>query len=173
MPLSVVADVGFGQGPSTIERYDRERLVKVGTDMATGYTSGQGLERIQSLPAVKAFPAGVRIQETGDAEIQGEVFSGFALAMGAGIMMVFVVLILLFNSVIQPITILASLPLSVGGVVAALLITNNALSMPVIIGILMLMGIVTKNAIMLVDFAVRAKPLLDWGRVIEGRQPRQ
>ncbi len=154
VPLSVVADVGFGQGPSTIERYDRERLVKVGTDMATGYTSGQGLERIQSLPAVKAFPAGVRIQETGDAEIQGEVFSGFALAMGAGIMMVFVVLILLFNSVIQPITILASLPLSVGGVVAALLITNNALSMPVIIGILMLMGIVTKNAIMLVDFAV-------------------
>ncbi len=154
VPLATVADIGFGQGPSTIERYDRERLVKVGTDMAPGYTSGQGLERIQALPEVKAFPAGVRIQETGDAEIQGEVFSGFALAMGSGIMMVFVVLILLFNSVIQPITILASLPLSVGGVVAALLLTNNALSMPVIIGILMLMGIVTKNAIMLVDFAV-------------------
>ncbi len=74
--------------------------------------------------------------------------------MASGIMMVFVVLILLFNSVFQPITILASLPLSVGGVVAALLVTDNALSMPVIIGILMLMGIVTKNAIMLVDFAV-------------------
>ncbi|MBZ9935889.1 efflux RND transporter permease subunit [Mesorhizobium sp. BR1-1-16] len=154
VPLSTVANIGFGQGPSTIERYDRERLVKVGTDMAPGYTSGQGLDRIKALPAVKDFPAGVRIQDTGDAEIQGEVFSGFAVAMGAGIMMVFVVLILLFNSVIQPITILASLPLSVGGVVAALLLTNNALSMPVIIGILMLMGIVTKNAIMLVDFAV-------------------
>jgi len=154
VPLSSVADIGFGQGPATIERYDRERLVKVGTDMAPGYTSGQGLERLMALPEAKSMPEGVRIQETGDAEIQGEVFSGFAVAMGAGIMMVFVVLILLFNSVIQPITILASLPLSVGGVVAALLLTNNALSMPVIIGILMLMGIVTKNAIMLVDFAV-------------------
>lgn len=154
VPLSTVADIGFGQGPSTIERYDRERLVKVGTDMAPGYTSGQGIDRIKAMPVVKDFPAGVRIQETGDAEIQSEVFSGFAVAMAAGIMMVFVVLILLFNSVVQPITILASLPLSVGGVVAALLITDNALSMPVIIGILMLMGIVTKNAIMLVDFAV-------------------
>jgi multidrug efflux pump subunit AcrB len=154
VPLSAVADIGFGQGPSAIDRYDRERLVKVGTDMAAGYTSGQGLERLMALPVVKSFPEGVRIQETGDAEIQAEVFSGFAAAMGAGIMMVFVVLILLFNSVFQPLTILASLPLSVGGVVGALLITNNSVSMPVIIGILMLMGIVTKNAIMLVDFAV-------------------
>jgi multidrug efflux pump subunit AcrB len=154
VPLSAVADIGFGQGPSAIERYDRERLVKVGTDMAPGYTSGQGLETLMALPVVKSFPEGVRIQETGDAEIQVEVFAGFASAMGAGIMMVFVVLILLFNSVFQPLTILASLPLSVGGVVGALLITDNSLSMPVIIGILMLMGIVTKNAIMLVDFAV-------------------
>ncbi len=154
VPLTTVADVGFGQGPSTIDRYDRERLVKVGTDMAPGFTSGQGMEWILASPAAKTLPEGVRIQETGDAEIQAEVFSGFAVAMASGIMMVFVVLILLFNSVFQPITILASLPLSVGGVVAALLVTDNALSMPVIIGILMLMGIVTKNAIMLVDFAV-------------------
>jgi multidrug efflux pump subunit AcrB len=154
VPLTAVADISFGQGPSSIERYDRERLVKVGTDMAVGYTSGQGIEAIKSMDVVKNLPAGVRMQETGDAEIQAEVFAGFASAMGAGIMMVFVVLILLFNSVFQPLTILASLPLSVGGVVGALLLTNNALSMPVIIGILMLMGIVTKNAIMLVDFAV-------------------
>lgn len=154
VPLTAVAAVDFGQGPSTIERYDRERLVKVGTDMAPGFTSGQGMEWILASSAAKTLPEGVRIQETGDAEIQAEVFSGFAVAMVSGIMMVFVVLILLFNSVFQPITILASLPLSVGGVVGALLVTNNALSMPVIIGILMLMGIVTKNAIMLVDFAV-------------------
>ncbi len=154
VPLAAVADVGFGQGPSAIERYDRERLVKVGTDMAPGYTSGEGLDRLMELPVVTAFPEGVRIQETGDAEIQAEVFSGFAAAMGAGVLMVFVVLILLFNSVFQPLTILASLPLSVGGVVGALLLTDNAISMPVVIGILMLMGIVTKNAIMLVDFAV-------------------
>ena len=104
--------------------------------------------------AVKNFPAGVRIQETGDAEIQAEVFAGFATAMGAGIMMVLCVLILLFGSFFLPITILASLPLSIGGVVLALQLTNNAVSMPVVIGILMLMGIVTKNSIMLVDFAV-------------------
>jgi multidrug efflux pump subunit AcrB len=83
-----------------------------------------------------------------------EVFQGFAQAMGAGIMMVLAVLILLFGSVLQPIAILFSLPLSIGGVIIALLLTGNSISMPVVIGILMLMGIVTKNAIMLVDFAV-------------------
>ncbi|CAI9417720.1 Multidrug resistance protein MdtC [Pleomorphomonas sp. T1.2MG-36] len=154
VPLSAVADIGFGQGPSTIDRYDRARLVKVGTDMMPGFTSGQGLEAINALPAVKAFPAGVTIQNTGDAEIQAEIFEAFAVAMIAGLTIVFIVLILLFNSVFQPITILGSIPLSIGGVVVALLITGYAVSMPVIIGILMLMGIVTKNAIMLVDFAV-------------------
>ncbi|MBN9060350.1 MAG: efflux RND transporter permease subunit, partial [Rhizobiales bacterium] len=164
--------VGFGQGPATIERYDRERLVKVGTDMAHGFTSGQGTERIKTMDVVKNFPDGVHLQETGDAEAQAEVFSAFGVAMGSGILLVFVVLIILFNSVFQPLTILASLPLSIGGVVAALLLTNNAFSMPVIIGMLMLMGIVTKNAIMLVDFAVeqvkhgmsRKEAIIDAGR---------
>ncbi|WP_061933824.1 efflux RND transporter permease subunit [Aureimonas sp. AU22] len=154
VPLEAVADIGFGQGPSTIERYDRERLVKVGTSMAPGHEIGEGSEHIMASDAVKTMPPGVRLQQVGDAEIQGEVFAGFASAMGAGIMMVLVVLILLFGSVFLPLTILASLPLSVGGVVGALLLTHNAISMPVVIGILMLMGIVTKNSIMLVDFAV-------------------
>ncbi|WP_075215405.1 efflux RND transporter permease subunit [Mongoliimonas terrestris] len=154
VPLASVAEVRFGQGPSSINRFNRERRVVVGSDMAPGFEIGQGLERIKELPAAVNLPAGVRIQEAGDAEIMGEVFAGFAAAMGAGIMMVLVVLILLFASVFQPLTILASLPLSVGGVVVALLVTQNAVSMPVVIGILMLMGIVTKNAIMLVDFAV-------------------
>jgi multidrug efflux pump subunit AcrB len=154
VPLDAVAEISFGQGPSTIDRYDRERLVKVGTAMAPGHEIGEGSQHIMAGEAVKGFPAGVRIQEVGDAEIQAEVFTGFASAMAAGIMMVLVVLILLFGSVFLPITILASLPLSVGGVVGALLITQNAVSMPVVIGILMLMGIVTKNSIMLVDFAV-------------------
>ena len=83
-----------------------------------------------------------------------EVFSSFAAAMGAGVMMVYALLVLLFGSFLQPVTILVSLPLSVGGAIAALLITHKAMSMPVVIGILMLMGIVTKNSIMLVDFAV-------------------
>ncbi|WP_279478930.1 efflux RND transporter permease subunit [Aureimonas sp. SK2] len=154
VPLEAIADIDFGQGPSTIERYDRERLVKVGTSMAPGHEIGEGSEHIMASDAVKTMPPGVRLQQVGDAEIQGEVFAGFASAMGAGIMMVLVVLILLFGSVFLPITILASLPLSVGGVVGGLLLTQNAISMPVVIGILMLMGIVTKNSIMLVDFAV-------------------
>ena len=154
VPLETVATVGFGRGPSTIDRYDRDRLVKVGTSMAPGYEIGEGSARIAELPAVKNMPAGVRLQEVGDAEIQGEVFAGFASAMVAGIMMVLVVLILLFGSFFVPITILAALPLSVAGVIGALLLTNTAVSMPVVIGILMLMGIVTKNTIMLVEFAV-------------------
>ena len=154
VPLDAVAAIDFGQGPSTIDRYDRERLVKVGSSMAPGHEIGEGTDRIMASQAVQNMPPGVRLQQVGDAEIQAEVFSGFASAMGAGIMMVLVVLILLFGSVFLPITILAALPFSAGGVVGALLLTNTAISMPVVIGILMLMGIVTKNSIMLVDFAV-------------------
>ncbi|WP_019996050.1 efflux RND transporter permease subunit [Aureimonas ureilytica] len=154
VPLDAIADIGFGQGPSTIDRYDRERLAKVGSSMAPGHEIGEGSAWIAGSQTVKDLPAGVRLQAVGDAEIQGEVFAGFASAMAAGIMMVLVVLILLFGSVFLPITILAALPLSIGGVVGALWLTQNAISMPVVIGILMLMGIVTKNTIMLVDFAV-------------------
>jgi multidrug efflux pump subunit AcrB len=125
-----------------------------------------------ALPEVKNLPAGIRVQEAGDAEVMGEVFSGFATAMMTGLMLVLVVLILLFGSVFHSFTILGSLPLAVGGVAAALLLTHSAVSMPVVIGILMLMGIVTKNAIMLVDFAVeevkqgipRHEAIVDAGR---------
>jgi len=118
------------------------------------------------------LPPGVWIAATGDAEIQGEVVAGFIQAMTTGLMLVLAVLILLFGSVFQPITILLSLPLSFGGVVIALLATGKPVSMPVYIGLLMLMGIVTKNAIMLVDFAVeeegrgkdRRTALLEAGR---------
>ncbi|WP_339764536.1 efflux RND transporter permease subunit, partial [uncultured Hoeflea sp.] len=100
------------------------------------------------------LPAGVQVLEAGDAEVQAEMQESFLNAMLMGLMLVLTVLILLFKDVIQPFTILFSLPLAIGGVAAGLILTNNALSMPVLIGILMLMGIVTKNAILLVDFAV-------------------
>jgi multidrug efflux pump subunit AcrB len=154
VPLSSIADIRFDQGPSTIDRFNRERRVVVGTDMINGAEIGEGLEIVRNLQAVKDLPPTVRIQETGDAEVMGEVFASFAQAMVMGLMLVFVVLILLFGSAFHAITILMSLPLSLGGVVAGLWLTNNAVSMPVVIGILMLMGIVTKNAIMLVDFAI-------------------
>ena len=118
------------------------------------------------------LPASVTLEAAGDAEVQDEVAQGFITAMGTGLLLVLGVLILLFSSVTQPITILLSLPLSFAGVVAGLLATNNAVTMPVYIGLLMLMGIVTKNAIMLVDFGVekmkegmpRTEAIIDAGR---------
>jgi hydrophobic/amphiphilic exporter-1 (mainly G- bacteria), HAE1 family len=156
VPLAAVADISFGQGFSSIERYNRVRRVVVGADLI-GITTGQGLEKILALPIMQKLPEGVQLLVTGDAEVQGEVFSGFAKAMGLGLVIVFGVLVLLFGSFFHPITIMLSLPLSIGGVILALLVTNNPISMPVVIGILMLIGIVTKNAIMLVDFAVEAE----------------
>jgi HAE1 family hydrophobic/amphiphilic exporter-1 len=157
VPLSAVADVGFGEGPSSIERYDRQRRIVLGADLTGGMQLGDAVNAVLALPEAKTLPKGVRIVQGADAEVMGEVFAGFAKAMGAGIMMVLGVLVLLFGGVFQPITILASLPLSIGGVIIALLLTNNSISMPVVIGILMLMGVVTKNAIMLVDFAVESE----------------
>ena len=172
VPLSSVAQISYGQGPSSIQRFNRERRVVIGADMAGKSEIGEGLEFVKNLPEVKNLPAGVRVAETGEAEIMGEVFAGFATAMTTGLMLVLVVLILLFGSVFHSITILGSLPLSIGGVVAGLWLTNSAISMPVVIGILMLMGIVTKNAIMLVDFAIeeqkagmpREEAIVDAGR---------
>jgi len=172
VPLASIAQVSFGQGPSSIERFNRERRVVVGANMAGGKEIGEGLSIVKGLPQVKSMPDGVRIQETGDAEVMGEVFAGFRNAMIMGLMLVFVVLILLFGSIFHAFTILMSLPLSIAGVAAALLLTNNSVSMAVVIGILMLMGIVTKNAIMLVDFAIeevkhgipRNEAIIDAGR---------
>ena len=154
IPLAAVADVTFGRGPSSISRYDRERRAVIGVDLETRYAMSGAREKFLKVVDEQKLPASVRLQPSGDAEIQDEVATGFMTAMGTGLMIVFGVLVLLFGCVAQPITILLSLPLSFGGVVLALLATNNSVSMPVYIGLLMLMGIVTKNAIMLVDFAV-------------------
>lgn len=172
IPLTTVAEIGFGEGPSSIDRYDRVRRATIGADLKRGFELGTAQERFHEIVKEAGLPEGVWIAATGDAEIQGEVVQGFVTAMTTGLMLVLAVLILLFGSVFQPITILLSLPLSFGGVVIALLATGNPVSMPVYIGLLMLMGIVTKNAIMLVDFAVeevargkdRITALLEAGR---------
>jgi hydrophobe/amphiphile efflux-1 (HAE1) family protein len=164
-PLSVVADFTMSHGPTAINRFDRSRRVTIEGDLAGDTALGEAVAAIKALPTAKNLPPGVEIRETGDVEIMSEVFASFAAAMGAGLMMVYILLVLLFGSFLQPVTILMSLPLSIGGAIIALLITHKAISMPVVIGILMLMGIVTKNAIMLVDFAVeeigRGTPRLD------------
>ncbi len=154
VPLSAVADFETSRGPTAINRYDRTRRVTIEGDLSGQTPLGQALDAIYALPTAKTLPPGVEIKQSGDVEVMKEVFDSFAAAMGAGLMMVYGVLILLFASFVQPVTILFSLPLSIGGAIIALLITNKSISMPVVIGILMLMGIVTKNAIMLVDFAV-------------------
>jgi hydrophobe/amphiphile efflux-1 (HAE1) family protein len=172
VPLATVAEISFGQGPTSIERFDRVRRIAVEADMLGTDALGEVIEQSMQLPAARNLPPGVEIRTSGDAEVMAEVFQSFATAMGAGLLMVFGVLVLLFGSFLQPVTILFSLPLSFGGVVLALLVTQRPISMPVVIGLLMLMGIVTKNAIMLVDFAIeemekgvdRLEAIVDAGR---------
>jgi multidrug efflux pump subunit AcrB len=131
--------------------------VSIGSDVPFGTALDTSTAEFKRIVAETELPASVRLAESGDAKVQGEMQQGFVNAMLLGLMLVLVVLILLFKDVIQPFTILFSLPLAIGGVAVALIITQNALSMPVLIGILMLMGIVTKNAILLVDFAIEMR----------------
>ncbi|MFM9845531.1 MAG: efflux RND transporter permease subunit [Hyphomicrobiaceae bacterium] len=172
VPLSAVADFEMSQGPTAIDRYDRTRRIVIGADLVGDAPLGDVVNAVMSTPAAKNLPAGVELKQFGAAEIMAEVFESFAKAMVAGLMMVYAVLVLLFGSFLQPVTILFSLPLSIGGAIVALAIAQKAVSLPVVIGILMLMGIVTKNAIMLVDFAIeeiargvpRTEAIIDAGR---------
>ncbi|HTP38294.1 MAG TPA: efflux RND transporter permease subunit [Steroidobacteraceae bacterium] len=153
VPLKAVADIGFGAGPSKVRRYNQNRRVAIEADL-NGVESGTGMQLIRALPVVKHPPAGVRFIEVGDAENMNELFSNFLIAIGAGVLLVFAVLVLLFARLFQPITILSALPLSLGGAALALALTGSSFSLSVVIGILMLMGIVAKNSILLVDFAI-------------------
>ncbi|MDP9788274.1 efflux RND transporter permease subunit [Agrobacterium tumefaciens] len=157
VPLYSVADIDYSEGPSSIKRNDRNRVVSIGSDVPFGTALDTSTAEFKRIVSETDLPASVRLAESGDAKVQGEMQQGFVNAMLLGLMLVLVVLILLFKDVIQPFTILFSLPLAIGGVAVALIITQNALSMPVLIGILMLMGIVTKNAILLVDFAIEMR----------------
>lgn len=157
VPLYSVADIDYSEGPSSIKRNDRSRVVAIGSDVPFGTALDTSTAEFKRIVEETQLPPTVRLAESGDAKVQGEMQQGFVNAMLLGLLLVLVVLILLFKDVIQPFTILFSLPLAIGGVAVALIVTQNALSMPVLIGILMLMGIVTKNAILLVDFAIEMR----------------
>ncbi len=174
VPLNAVADIAIAEGPSVVNRLNRERVATIGANLPPGVALGTASARFNEIVASVELPASVHTAESGDAEIQAELFASFANAMLLGLLLVLGVLILLFKSVIQPFTILFSLPLAIGGVAAALIITGSAISMPVLIGILMLMGIVTKNAILLVDFAVEmiARGMNRFDAVIEAGHKR-
>lgn len=156
VPLAAVAEIAPGAGPASIERENGLRRIRIEADLAPGADLGTALAAVLALDAVTALPAGIRFAEAGDAEEMGKLFSAFLATMGFGLMLVLIVLILLYSDPFQPFTILLSLPLSLGGAVAALLLTGHGISMSVVIGVLMLIAVVTKNAILLVDFAVEA-----------------
>ncbi len=153
VPLSAVADVRVGSGPAQISRYERARNIQMDAELGS-LRLGDAQRIVDALPSMRNLPPGVRKVDIGDSQRMKEMFGSFGIAMFTGILCVFVVLVLLFKDFMQPLTILAALPLSIGGAVLALLIANASFSMPAVIGLLMLMGITTKNSILLVDYAV-------------------
>ncbi|QTR47970.1 efflux RND transporter permease subunit [Thiothrix litoralis] len=164
VPLSAVATVEMGSGPAQLARFDRMRNVSIDVEL-NGLPVGQVMAEVDKLPSMQTLPPGVIRQSSGDAERMAELFGGFGGAMLIGVMLIYIVLVLLFHDFLQPITILTALPLSVGGAFVALLLTGMSFSMPAVIGLLMLMGIVTKNSILLVDYAVMARERDQTGRI--------
>jgi hydrophobe/amphiphile efflux-1 (HAE1) family protein len=156
VPLENIANVTFGAGPSSIERYDRARNVTISADLG-GAPLGDVLKKVEKMPTLAHLPEGVERRESGDVERMRELFGGFLAAMGIGLLCIYAVLVLLFHDFIQPLTILGALPQSVGGALAGLLLFGYGLSLPSLIGLLMLMGIVTKNSILLVEYVVMAR----------------
>ena len=151
--LANIADISIGNGPSQIDRYDRLRYVTVNADLG-GTPLGTALANAKSLPSIREMPSSVRLIEGGDAELMNELFSGLSIAILTGILCVFCVLVLLFKDFFQPVSILSALPLSFGGSIIALLITDSEMNLVALIGIVMLMGIVTKNSILLIDYTI-------------------
>ncbi len=154
VPLSSIADVEYAEGPSKIKRYDRNRVISIGASLPRGVALDTATKAFDKVVAAADIPADVTPLESGDAKVQAEMVTSFLGAMALGVFLVLGVLILLFKDLFQPFSIILSLPLALAGVAIGLILTNNSLSMPVLIGILMLMGIVTKNAILLIDFAI-------------------
>ena len=156
VPLSAVADIRFGAGPSQILRQDRSRVATISAEL-DGIRSGEAGVAVNQLPSVKNLPDGVRQVPAGDQEFIQEMITGFAIAFGTGILLMYAVLVLLFKSFASPITIMASLPLAIGGAFVALVIGGSSFSISSLIGILMLMGIAAKNSILLVDYIIIAE----------------
>lgn len=156
VPLSAVAEIHTGSGPSQVDRFGRQRNITFTAEL-NGRPLGEVMAEVQDLPTLKNLPPGVQILNTGDSEIFIELFTGFALAMAAGLFCVYAVLLLLFNHASHPLIILMAVPLSAGGAFGLMLITGTLLSLPALIGLLMLIGIATKNSILLVDYAVIAE----------------
>jgi len=154
--LGQVATLELTGGPAVIDRYDRSRNINFEVELS-GLPLGDVAAKVEQLPSIRNLPAGVRQITIGDAEVMGELFASFGLAMLTGVLCIYIVLVLLFKDFLHPVTILAALPLSLGGAFVGLLIAQKSFSMPSLIGLIMLMGIATKNSILLVEYAIVAR----------------
>ena len=152
VPLKLVADISFGAGPSILRRFNQNRRVAIGADFAPGVVTAA--KEIDALPTMKTLPVGVERVSFGDDKFMKEMLTNFIVAVVSGVLLVFAVLVLLYKRVLPPFVNMGSLGLAPLGGALALHLTGNPISMPVLIGLLMLLGIVAKNSILLVDFAL-------------------
>jgi HAE1 family hydrophobic/amphiphilic exporter-1 len=163
VPLNAVAEIRFGAGPAQINHLDRMRKITVEAEL-NGLPLGDAIRMAGQLPIMQDLPAGVHEKEVGDKETMHELATGFAVTLGAGVLLVYLVLVLLFGGFVQPLTIMSALPLSLGGALLALLLAQKSLGIAAVVGLLMLMGIVAKNSILLVESAIVARRKLGLSR---------
>jgi multidrug efflux pump subunit AcrB len=154
--LSQVASFEMSGGPAVVSRLNRVRNVNFEVELS-GVPLGEVTDAVAKLPSVVNLPAGVQQVEIGDAEVQAEMVAGFGMAMMTGVLCIYIVLVLLFKDFLHPISILPSVILSFGGAFLGLLVSGKMLSMPSFIGLVMLIGVSTKNSILLVDYAIMAR----------------
>tara|TARA_R110001606_G_scaffold146761_4_gene286718 strand:- start:3511 stop:6936 length:3426 start_codon:yes stop_codon:yes gene_type:complete len=154
VPLSRVASVSFGSGPTSIQRYNQNRRTFVGADLAPDVIKGEAMGKIFELPIMKNLPTGVSNEAFGEDEWQAELAVNFIIALIAGILLVFATLVLLYKRLMSPLVNMGSLALAPLGGMLLVWATGTSVSMPVLIGVLMLLGIVSKNSILLIDFAI-------------------
>ncbi len=154
VPLERVAKISFGSGPTSIQRYNQNRRVLVGADLASGVIKGTAQEQIDALPVLQELPQGVIRDVVGEDEWQQELIANLIIAIIAGVLLVFAVLVLLYKRLMSPLVNMASLALAPLGGIFLVWIVGQSQSMPVYIGILLLLGIVSKNSILLIDFAI-------------------
>lgn len=153
VPLVAVANVRFGSGPATINRFDRSRQVSLEANLE-GISLGNALTAVNQLSALQNLPPGVTLQNSGDAKIMSDIFGRFGGALGLALMCIYAILVLLYNNFLHPLTIMAALPFCLGGALVGLMVAQKALGIYALIGIVLLMGIVTKNSILLVDYTI-------------------
>ncbi|HWT58770.1 MAG TPA: efflux RND transporter permease subunit [Rhizobium sp.] len=154
--LGSIADVRIGGSPSEIDRIDRMRNVTLSVEL-NGRILGDVNREAQALPALRHLPSGVTLVNQGELQRSSELFQSFGLAMAIGVFCIYAVMVLLFHDFLQPLTLLMALPLSLGGALVPLVVTGTSFSMPVVIGLLMLMGVVTKNSILLIEYAIMSR----------------